>query len=412
MMQKKKLVALLLLIAMLFTLLPTAAMAETEAATVSITASEGAAVQLLGTVYKTTTTDYGSYDKINNYVSKAYSANSIVDNQDGTKTHTFQLTDQDKYLTYRVSMKDYITKAGYINHGDSVRVVYNDADLLANVTPTVDDWMDDSVLLNVNEQNYLKLKPSETFRLKAYRNWQIVDSVSNNNIIIEPDFQYDIVSGDDVIQLASVASGNSNWMDIQAIKEGTAIVKVSYDAIDIANGNYPGIYGPSGDTRTGLVVVQVGADTAHDVDFGIDCYSSDELVYDGTNIRPWDSEFDTLYFTGDRGELRLEPTVTTGSAVTISKLEVSHDNGEQWTELQKDSATSCYTANIAAGNNIFRATKSDAGNLICVPNCTRGASRCKAIESEQSGKEYCCWRYSTDCVGWSASTHRENGYRI
>lgn len=364
MMQKRKLVALLLLMAMLFTLLPTAAMAETEAATVSITASEGAAVQLLGTAYKTTATDYGSYDKINNYVSKAYSANSIVDNQDGTKTHTFQLTDQDKYLTYRVSMKDYITKAGYIKHGDSVRVVYNDADLLANVTPTVDDWMDDSVLLNVNEQNHLKLKPSETFRLKDYRNWQIVDSVSNNNIIIEPDFHYKILSGEDVISIEPVISGNGNatgnWLDITAKQEGTAIVEVSYDAIDIANGSYPGIYGPTGDTRTGLVVVQVGADTAHDVAFGIDCYSSDELVYDGTNIRPWDSEFDTLYFIGDMGELQLNPTVTTGSAVTISKLEVSHDNGEQWAELQKDSSSEHYVATIVAGNNLIRATKSDS----------------------------------------------------
>ncbi len=352
MMQKKKLVALLLLMAMLFTLLPTAAMAETEAATVSITASEGAAVQL--------------FTQTKNYVSEKIESIDTINNADGTVTYQFATNANS--LTYRISKEHYITKAGYINAGDQLTVVYTDNDLYSNVKPTVETYKEANVLLNINKQNHLRLQQGEKFRLRAYRSWQI----SSSDIMIEPDFHYKVLSGKNVISIDPVISGNGNatgnWLDITAKQEGTAILEVTYDAIDIAK---QGVYGACDPKRTGLVVVQVG-DTADDVDFGIECYSSNALTYDKKHAQPWDSEFDTLYFTGNEGELQLKPTVTTGSAVTISKLEVSRDNGEQWTELQKDSATSCYTAKIAAGNNLIRATKSNNSTTSSAYQVVRG----------------------------------------
>lgn len=343
MMQKKKLVALLLLIAMLFTLLPTAAMAETEAATVSITASEGAAVQL--------------FTQTKNYVSEEIESIDTINNADGTVTYQFATNANS--LTYRISKEHYITKAGNVDVGDQLTVVYTDNDLYANVKPTVETYKEANVLLNINKQNHLRLQQGETFRLRAYRSWQITNS-DVGNIMIEPDFHYEVLSGEDVISIEPVISGNGNatgnWLDITAKQEGTAILEVTYDAIDIAK---QGVYGACNSKRTGLVVVQVG-DTADDVDLGIECYSSNALTYDKEHAQPWDSEFDTLYFTGNEGELQLKPTVTTGSAVTISKLEVSHDNGGQWKALQKDKDSEHYVATIVAGNNLIRATKSDS----------------------------------------------------
>mgnify|MGYP007127283818 FL=1 len=67
-----------------------------------------------------------------------------------------------------------------------------------------------------------------------------------------------------------------------------------------------GVYGACDPSRAGLVVVQVG-DTADDVDFGVECYSSSALVYDEEHAQPWDSEFDTLYFVGESGLLDFSP---------------------------------------------------------------------------------------------------------
>lgn len=340
-MQKKKLIAVLLLVAMLFTLVPTAAMAGTEAATVSITASVGADVQL--------------FTQTKNYVTQEIQKTASTENQDGTITYYFETT-ADK-LTYRVSKEQYITKAGSINSGAELTVVYTDNDLYSNAVPNVETYKEANVLLNINKQNQLRLQQDETFRLRAYRSWQIVGNTISN-IIIEPDFHYKVLSGDDVINITPVVSGNGNakgnWLDITAKQAGTAIVEVTYDAIDIAG---QGVYGACDAGRTGLVVVQVG-DVADDVDFGVDCFSSNARVYDKDHAQPWDAEFDTLYFTGDTGKLQLNPTVTTGSQVTVSKVEVSHDRGNTWkSAIATDDG---YEAEIGQGNNIIRITKSDS----------------------------------------------------
>ena len=280
----------------------------------------------------------------------------IKDEADGTKTYFYQVASGSTAYSYRVSKEGKITKAGYIN-GDEQKVTWDDEDYAPDSKIDYDKNTlfgsrgDDSLLLNINGQQRLILAKDETFKLRAYRIWQIINNDTDNRMI-EPDFTYKILSGSDIISVVPTTSGNgnarNNWLNITATGEGTAILEIGYDALDIVSGNVNGFnglsqftFGACDEARKGLVVIQT-ENAATDVDFGIKSKSG------------WDAEFDTVYFTGEYTTIVLTPTVTEG---TISKVEFSNDKGESWTKLdKKDDA---YTARITSGNNILKVTKDD-----------------------------------------------------
>ena len=295
---------------------------------------------------------------------------AIVDNGNGTSTHYFAA---DGDLSYRVSMEDKITKAGYMKIGNSVTVLHTEDDNLPTdrtdyFTETSDAAIvgDDSVLLNINQQNHLSLELGGTKTIKAYRTWQIIDLTYNNHIV-EPDFHFNILSGEDVISLEAIpnqptTNGSGNWQKLTAIGEGTAVVEVTYDAIEITGSSFDGLYGASDPARCGLFVVTVGAD-APGVDFGIESKASaGSMVYAEANKKPWDSELDTLYFIGENGEIKLSPSFAQGN---ITEVAVSGDKGESYTVLE--AIDGVYTAPIVSGNNIIRVT-TDTGiayKIVC-----------------------------------------------
>ncbi len=313
---------------------------------------------------KTVITTTGAKAKLfkysNNYfVHTVYEPLATIDNNNGTSTHYFAA---DGDLSYRVSMEGKITKAGYIKTGNSVTVLYTEDDNLPTdttdyFTETSDAAIvgDDSVLLNINQNNHISLEFGEAKTIKAYRTWQIIDLTYNNHII-EPDFHYNILSGEDVISLEPIenqpmTNGSGNWKKLTAIGEGMAIVEVTYDAIEITGSSFDGLYGASEPARCGLFVVTVGKNVP-DVDFGIKSKSSaGSMVYNEVNAKPWDSEFDTLYFIGESGKIKLSPSFEGGN---ITEVAVSGNKGENYTVLEQTDGV--YIAPIMSGNNIIRVT--------------------------------------------------------
>jgi len=305
-----------------------------------ITAPEAAKVQMFQ--------QRGNYNVIE---IPAYGTES---NGDGTKTVTFNVNNG----MWRVSMDDKITKAGYCE-GDSVTVTWGENDPAPNhradydLSTNLGNRGNDSMYVNVNYRNNLRLDVDETFRLRSYRIWEIINT-DTANIMIEPDFHYNVISGGDVIEITTpnVCSGNAtgNWLDIKGKQAGTAVVEITYDAIHLmtnpdivlsTGSNF--IYNAVDPARTALIVVQVGA-AENDIDFGIRNNAGSV----------WDAEHDTLCFTGESAELKFKPTAASG---TISKVEVSGNKGLDWTELPGVDGE--YTATIVHGNNIVRVTKDD-----------------------------------------------------
>lgn len=319
----------------------------------SITVPTGATAQL----YK-----YNKY-----YDNTGLEAKIITDNGDGTTTFKF-VADTKAHgasYIYRVSMEDKITKAGWVAWGQqNMTVTYTEKD--KSPSCRLDDYSttgeenstltEDSVFLNINSRNHLNLSVGDSKTLKAYRAWEIIP-VSYNNYIITPDFTYTVVHGGDVVSLtekASLSAGEGDWMTVTALKEGVAVIEVTYDAIEVSGGSFDGVYGASDPNRTGLLVVQVGENNDSSVRFGIDCFTSigtsgnKNITFNPDNKREWDAEFDTLYFTGNSGKLTFKPTASSD----ITCVSVSHNKGNSWTELAGENGV--YTAVIVPGNNILR----------------------------------------------------------
>ena len=293
------------------------------------------------------------------YSSTEFPAVAVVDNPDATTTYYFSAAAND--MSWRVSSPGHITKAGYWK--SNLTVLYSEADAEAGSRPDYTlgsddncDVAEDSVLLNINRQNHLTMSVGETKTLKAYRAWELIQNYLNH--IIAPDFTYTILSGEDVVSLTDKSAPmneQGSWKTLTALKEGTAVIEVTYDAIQLSGGSYDGVYGASDPVRTGLMVVTVGQ-TVPAVDFGIQSFSSKgKNTYTQSNATAWDAEFDTLYFTGDSGTITLCPT-TSG---TITEVAVSGDKGATWTVLTGTEGV--YTAPILPGNNLLRVS-TEAGS--------------------------------------------------
>lgn len=310
----------------------------------AITAPSDAVVQVYG---RRTSSVYYVYDEYEPKLSKV--------NGDGTTTHQFSVyqlhgTVKEKIsdINWRVTMGD-VVKAGYWS--DNQKSLSVDE----NMKPEQKNsgFTENGVFLNINSQNTLNLSVGGTYQLRPYRAWEIINSHSGNSVIM-PEFTYTIITGDDVVELEEISApinGSKGWRTLKALNPGTAVIEVSCEAIDIfGSDNMDGTYAASDPERTGLLVVQVGGGIT--ADFGIDCFASSgtsgtaNIAYNPNSKKTWDAEFDTLYFTGEQGTLRLKPSVQ-------GTVAVSHDKGRNFKELDPDS-DGYYIAPIKSGNNILR----------------------------------------------------------
>ena len=337
------------------------------------------------------------YEKVNYYSYNPIEAGYVLDNGDGTTTYVFGSLGSD--LSWRVSMEGKITKAGYWDTmHPNLTVLYSENDPAPNTR--VDyasagqenaSVAEDGVVLNINGQNCLSMSVGQSKTLKAYRVWELIKTFENH--VIMPDFHYTILSGSDVVSLAEKASpsnGDGDWMTLTALKQGTAIIEVTYDAMELSGGSYDGVYGASDPARTGLLVVQVGGSA--NVNFGIESFASlstpeeDYIPYNANNKQAWDAEFDTLYFTGSSGELKFKPPGATSVAV-------SNNKGASWTALSP--VNGVYTATIVSGNNILRVTTASGtayqvvrGDRIAVRYAEKDGDGDRVLESGETVRVY------------------------
>lgn len=285
------------------------------------------------------------YLQTKNYVvSEVTSDFTKIDNEDGTVTYQYkEKTLKSGGYSYRVMKDGYVTAAGYLVDKDNVTVTLEDKD----VTSTKSDlaYDDNSILLNIGEKNELELAKKDTFKVRAYRNaWEIVNTTTSN-YMIEPDFHYAILSGSDVISIAPCegVTGNAtgNWFNVTAEKNGTAVVAVWYDAINITGSSIQnGRYGATDPARYGIFTVKVGDDKN---------ITWNPISSDGN----WDSEFDTVYFVGDSGEFKFKPDGE-GLTATVTTVSGSTIKGTQ-SVTEKDGT---FTVPVKEGANIITVTDS------------------------------------------------------
>ena len=270
------------------------------------------------------------FNQLRNFYTKEVEF-STREESDGLTSYTFRLPKGNGNHTYRVSHEGKITKAGYLklNSEDTAKTDIcfqeNEDPKLRpeyDISTTIGSRMEDSILLNINSQNHLRMNVGEDFKVRAYRAWQIINS-DTANIMIEPDFEYKIISGDSI----RLEQQGQNAI-VTAVKDGVSIVEVTYDAIEIGgNTNYTGIYGAIDPMRKGLFVVNVGGNT------------DSEIV-----MPEWDSDFDTVYFTEETGTYRFAPE---------SDKQLTVRCNDEFVPADSDGL---YTLSVCEGNNIVSLT--------------------------------------------------------
>ncbi len=191
-------------------------------------------------------------------------------------------------------------------------------------TPSYDDdlWL---------QYDYKELRPSESAYIYPRRVTQIIDSPVSNKVS-RPNFHYEVVSGDSVA-LSSYDSREKVRVD--AKKEGTTIIKVSYDALYANEKTYAANY-PANEA---YVVYRVSENQSScTVSTGIDLTS-----------------YDTVYFAeGNSIDYTFTPSVSEETA-TIQSVTV---NGNSVSA----NADGSYTAALENCGNIITVTALDSEN--------------------------------------------------
>jgi len=159
----------------------------------------------------------------------------ISENGENT-TYYYEAIEGGTY-NFRVSGDNYITYADKFKKDGEVSITVSASDLKPEGKTSSTVIYDKSansgynvadIFLNINHSGHLKLESGNTYQLYPLRNWQIIDSLTNN-YFVQPDFHYTVI--DESGKLCKDIISIDNNGIITALSKGTAIVLVTYDAL-------------------------------------------------------------------------------------------------------------------------------------------------------------------------------------
>lgn len=358
----KSMTSVLLVLSILMSIVPMIVMAEGEDSSFSaITVPNDAELFVGSKPYQEFDYGYGPYIQYTHFVpfDEVQPANSVIDG-DNT-TYYFDLAVDNTY-NYRVSGEDYITYGGTftntLNHSIEITEDMLSPDVKTKNTVDRDTssnggYNTADIYLNINPQGYLKLSEAgDTYQLVTLRNWEAVDNTSNN-YFIEPDYNYIVIdeSGNPSDDVVSV----SNSGLITAVGEGTAIVLVTYDAINIPTADGGPFFGAIWPENTGVFVVSVGArDSIITANMTVNQdKNTPSTKLSGDLI---DTEHDVIYFTGEYGSYTFTPE-TDNCTVSVANPLVDTEmtfNGFIVVEANNNGG---FTVPLKEGRNIVKLEK-------------------------------------------------------
>ena len=178
------------------------------------------------------------------------------------------------------------------------------------------------IYLGVNGDGYLSMDVGDTFELDVFRNWMAIESFMNAKVAL-PDMHYSVIdeagNPSDIITVEPTQY-NSSMAYITANKPGTAIVRVTYDAMTNAQGQSSTAskqFSAIWPECTGVFVVTVGEDGTH---------IEKNMLIDRTEGKSTalDAEHDILFYLGSEGaEYSFTPEL--GSTVTVDRSVVGDE---------------------------------------------------------------------------------------
>lgn len=279
----------------------------------------------------------------------------------GMTTYTFDLKTGSTY-NFRVSGEGYVTYGGTFKKTDGFEKTVTREDLMpeGKTRTTVErDVTANSgynvadIYLNINSQGYLTMDSGETYQLVNLRNWEAVNTVSAN-YFIEPDYHYTVV--DETGAPSGVVTVSSDGL-VTANEAGTAIVLVTYDAMQVecaAGGPFFGAIWPE---NTGVFVVSVDAQESG-IETGMTLNAGKNTVADASKLSldALDGELDVIYFIGETGSYTFTPK-TAGCAVAVANPAVGETMTFTGFTSVEANADGSVTVPLTQGRNIVKLTK-------------------------------------------------------
>lgn len=313
-----------------------------------------------------------------------------TDVKGGNKVLKYRLPEKTVF-NYRTWKKDGLTYGGYfttntdasklpdLTFTDEMYAAHDPAAINHDVQSN-QGYETGDIFVNVNERGHKLMNVGDTFKAHAMRTWQLTDN-STNNYFIEPDFHYTVIGLDGkpstgVIEISQ--NPGSAWADIKAIGNGTAIVLVTYDGINLnyysANkknaylgGEYWGAIWPE---NTGVYVVTVGeGESAVKPEMIInEKYNLDTKKNAGKYV---DAEHDTFYYldTEEGATYTFTPegvdNITLAYPVIGERMTVYSGFSADGVTKNDDGS---YTLLLKQGRNIVRLTDASGNSVYQILN--------------------------------------------
>ena len=280
---------------------------------------------------------------------------------DGKTVYEYLLAGKQQY-NYRISQPGKVTYADIFTMATTAGGIEITSDMLEGDPKAVNydvgangGYNVADVYLNINEKGYLKLDTEQTFQIVNIRAWQTTNTITGN-YFIEPDYHYTVINESGEEDNSIVEIDKNGLLTTKA--NGTAIVLVTYDAINVASAIGGPFWGAIWPENTGVFVVSVGAessDIAPNMFINEALNPTDKFKVSATAV---DAELDVFYYlTGTGGyEFTFTPTgaitsVTLAQPVVGANIVSYNGFGSNGVVYNGDGS---YTVQLIHGRNIVK----------------------------------------------------------
>ena len=332
------------------------------------------------TVNAPTDAEFGLYFQYNNFNTKPVEPfETAVNAESGMTTYRYRVSKSNPNYTWRLSdpNETYVTKAGWLA---SLTAATEKTITFADGAPTDKKTHDFSKLgtqVITRDEADLQVflshsgfkSVSDTYRVRAYRMWELIDGDASN-IMIEPSFNVQVLQGNAAdVRQASGGNAVGNWLDVTPT--GTDIVAVNYDAIDLSSskdvvGTHGGLFPATAPERTGVFVITNEAAGKADA---VIRFNGGTTSNRGAE---WDYNYDTWYYLDTDEAPTLDFTTTKGATASYAVVTTDaalNSTLSGWTELTADE-NGMFHASLLP----FRTAKTLGGTVILKLTDSTGTS--------------------------------------
>ena len=288
-----------------------------------------------------------------------------------TKTATYFISKSNGNYTWRLSDDTHVTQAGWLaSQSESGKLTFSFAESAATDRVSHDFSNLGTQTINRDEADLqVNLDPSgyKSFtgatRVRAYRHWQLINSDAGN-IMVEPDFHWNTLTGDAAISPVNGGNATANWADVTPGTQDS-IIAVYYDSVDVNpsnHGSHGGLFPATNPERVGVIVVGGTGVTHGTADAKVAFNAADGV----TTTRPadWDYNYDTWFYEAGEKDPAMNFTVTSTGNVTVEYALAATDNSMKTTVSKFQSVSADADGNYTVPLAAFNTTGNGKGGTV------------------------------------------------